>query len=167
MRHFQHHHRAHGRQRARKELRSIYDKRRFEQVRSTHADIQTPMHERLDQPGQDGYMCIQLDLPGHIEYYQIVLCNLLQRISQEVEVLHQELETIYQPAIGSKLHFLHDIFEADQVFDVEVGLEGEVFGGGVEVHVEARALAVLEVLDEGGAEGGFAGTFAVSANVAD
>jgi hypothetical protein len=39
------------------------------------------------------------------------------------------------------------------VLDVEVRLEGEVLGGGVEVHVEARALVVLQVLDEVGAKG--------------
>jgi hypothetical protein len=103
-------------------------------------------------------MCVKLDLSRHIEHDQVVVGNFFERVGQEVEVLHQELEAVYQAAVGAKAHFFHDIFEADQVFNVEVRLKCEVFGGGVEVYVETWALVVLKVLDEAGAEGGFAGT---------
>ena len=51
------------------------------------------------------------------------------------------------------MHLLHDIFEGDEVFDVEVGLEREVLGGGIEVDVEAWAFDDAEMFDEGEAEG--------------
>jgi hypothetical protein len=101
-------------------------------------------------------MRVQLNLAGHVEHDQVVLGDLLERVRQEVEVVHEELEAVDEAAVGPEGHFFHDIFQADEVFDVEVGLEGEGLGGGVEVYVEAGPLVVLEVLDEGGAEGGFA-----------
>lgn len=101
-------------------------------------------------------MCIQLDLAGHVEHDQVVLGDFFERIGKEVEVLEQELEAVDQPAVRAERHFVHDVGEGDEVFDVEVGFEGKGFGGRVEVDVEAGTLAVLEVLDEGGAEGAFA-----------
>ena len=63
------------------------------------------------------------------------------------------LKAVDEPAVRPQRHFFHDIFEGDEVFDVEVGLVGEVFGGGVEVDVEAGAFVEAEMLDQGGAEG--------------
>ena len=47
------------------------------------------------------------------------------------------LEAVYQAAVGPEVHFVHDFVKGDEVLDVEVGLVGEFFGGGVEVNVEA------------------------------
>jgi hypothetical protein len=153
VRHFEHHHGAHGGQRAREELGPVDDEGRFEEVGGAHANVERAMHERLDKAWQYRHMCVQLDLARHVKHDQIVLGDFLERIGQEVEVLHEELEAVDKAAIGTETHLLHDILETDQVFDVEVGLECELLGGGVEVHVKARTLGVLEVLNEGGAEG--------------
>jgi hypothetical protein len=101
----------------------------------------------LDQVRQYRHVCIELDLPGHVKDDQVLLGDFFERVRQEVEVFQQELKTVYQAPVGAQAHLLHDIFEADQVFDVDVRLEGEVFGGRVEIDIEARALVVLEVLD--------------------
>jgi len=98
-------------------------------------------------------MCVQLNLARHVEDDQVVFGDLLERLRQKVEVLHEELEAVYQAAVGPEAHLLHDILKANQVLDVEIGLKGELFGGRVEVDVEAWALVVLQVLDEGGAKG--------------
>ncbi len=87
---------------------------------------------------------------------EVVLGDFLERVRQEVEVFHEELEAIDQAAIGAETHLFHDILEADEVLDVEIGLKGKLFSGRVEVDVEAWALVVLEVLDESSAEGGLA-----------
>lgn len=47
------------------------------------------------------------------------------------------LEAEDQASIGSQAHFLHDIFKGNEIFDVEVRLVAEVFGGGIKVDVEA------------------------------
>jgi len=47
------------------------------------------------------------------------------------------LEAVDQPAIRTKPYLLHDVFERNEIFDVDVGLVGEVLGGRVEVDVEA------------------------------
>jgi hypothetical protein len=111
----------------------------------------------LDQYRQNGHMGIQLNLAGHIKHNQVIFGDLLERIRQPVQVLEQELEAVDQTAVGAQRHLFHDIFEGDEVFDVEVGLEGEVLGGGIEVYIETGAFVVLEVLDDGGAEGRFSG----------
>lgn len=155
--HLEHHHGAHGRQGAREELGAVDDKRGFEQIGSAHADVERARHEHLDQIGEDGDVRVQLNLAGHVEDDEIVLGHVLERVGQEVEVLHEELEAVDEAAVGAEAHLVHDILEADEVLDVDVGLKGKVLGGGVEVDVEAGALVVLEVLDEGGAEGRLAG----------
>jgi hypothetical protein len=63
------------------------------------------------------------------------------------------LEAVDEAAVGAQPYLIHDVGERDEVFDVDVGLVGEVFGRRVEVDVEAGALVVPEVLDEGRAEG--------------
>jgi len=63
------------------------------------------------------------------------------------------LEAVDEAAVGAQPYLVHDVGERDEVFDVDVGLVGEVFGRRVEVDVEAGALVVPEVLDEGRAEG--------------
>jgi hypothetical protein len=151
--HLEHEHGAHGGQCSGEELGAIDDKSGLEEVRGAHADVQAAVHERLDKVGQDGHVGVELDLAGHVEDDQIVVGDFLERVGQEVEVLHEELEAVDEAAVGAEAHFVHDILETDEVLDVEVGLKGKVLGGGVEVHVEAGALVVLEVLDEGGAEG--------------
>jgi hypothetical protein len=51
------------------------------------------------------------------------------------------------------VHLLHHVGEGDQVLDVEVGLVVEGLGRGVEVDVEGGAAVVVQVGDQGGAEG--------------
>jgi len=63
------------------------------------------------------------------------------------------LEAVDEAAVGAQPYLIHDVGERDEVFDVDVGLVGEVFGRRVEVDVEAGALVAPEVLDEGRAEG--------------
>lgn len=63
------------------------------------------------------------------------------------------LEAVDEPAVGAQPYLFHDVLERDEVFDVDVGLVGEIFGRRVEVDVEAGALVVPEVLDESRAEG--------------
>ena len=57
------------------------------------------------------------------------------------------LEAVDQPAVRPQRHFFHDVFERDEVFDVQVRLVGKVFRGRIEVDVEARALVQAQVLD--------------------
>jgi hypothetical protein len=97
---------------------------------------------------------VELDLAGHVDDDEVFFGERIECFGKEVEVLEQELKTVDESAVGPEPHFFHHIFERYEVFDVEVGFVGEVFGGGVEVDVEAGAAVGLEVIDEGGAEGG-------------
>lgn len=112
----------------------------------------------FDQARQDRDVRVELDLAGHVEDDEVVVGDFLEGIGEPVEVFHEELEAVDEAAIGAEAHLVHDILEADEVLDVEVGLKGKLLGGRVEVDVEARALGVLEVLDQSGAEGRLART---------
>lgn len=46
------------------------------------------------------------------------------------------LEAVDESAVRTEPYLFHDIFERDEIFDVDVGLVGEIFGGRVEVDVE-------------------------------
>ena len=45
------------------------------------------------------------------------------------------LEAGHETAVGAEGQFFHHVFEGDEVFYVDVGLELEGLGGGVEVDV--------------------------------
>lgn len=154
MRHLEHNHRRHSRQRACKELGPINHKRRLEQIRRREINAQPALHrEVLDQRGEDGDVSVQLYLAGHVDHNQVLLRERVDGFGDEVEVLEEEFETVDQAAVGAEAHFLHYVGEGDEVFDVEVGLVVEGLGGGVEVDVEGGAAVVVEVGDEGAAEG--------------
>ena len=46
------------------------------------------------------------------------------------------LKAIDQSPVGSQTLLLHDIFEGDELFDVEVRFIGKVLSGGVKVNIE-------------------------------
>lgn len=155
MRHLEHDHRRHGGQRAGEELGAVDYERRLEQVCGREIDAQTAqLREVLDEGGQDGDVGVKLDLAGHVDDDEVFLGQRVDGFGDEVEVLEQELETVDQPAVGAEAHFFHDVGEGDEVLDVEIGFMVEVLGRGVEVDVEGGAAVVLQVGDEGAAEGG-------------
>ena len=47
------------------------------------------------------------------------------------------LEAVDEPAVRTQPYLFHDVFERDEIFDVDVGLIDEIFGRRVEVDVEA------------------------------
>lgn len=98
-------------------------------------------------------MRIQFYLTRHIDDNEILLRQRIQSFGDEVEVLEQEFEAVYQTTVRAETHLFHNIFKGDQFLDVEIGLMGKFFGRGVEIDVEAGAAVVAEVGYEGGAEG--------------
>lgn len=84
-------------------------------------------------------MGIKFDLAGHVEDDEVLFCNGVEGLFEEGEVLHEELEAVNQAAVGPELELVHDIFDGDEVADVEVWGVLEGLGGGVEIDVEARA----------------------------
>jgi len=103
----------------------------------------------FDQSRQDGDVGVELDLTRHVDDDEVFFGEGIEGFGEEVEVLEEEFEAVDQAAVGAEAHFLHDIFEGDEIFDVKIGLVGEVFGGGVEIDVEAGAPVVAEVGYEG------------------
>lgn len=94
-------------------------------------------------------MGVEFDLARHVDYDEVFFGQGVQGVAEPAEVLEEELEAVDEAAVGAEAHFFHHVFEGDEIFDVEVGFVGEVFGGGVEVYVEAGTTVVLEVGDEG------------------
>ena len=90
----------------------------------------------FDEGGYNGDMRVELDLTRHVDDDQIFLREWVERFGEEIEVFQEELETVDQTAVGSQSHFGHDVLERDEVFDVEVGLVRELFGGRVQVDIE-------------------------------
>jgi hypothetical protein len=68
------------------------------------------------------------------------------------------LEAVNQSSVRSQLQVLHDLLQADQVLDVQTGRVLELVRCRVEVEEVDCSSERLGVGDEGGAEGGFAGT---------
>ena len=98
-------------------------------------------------------MCIELYLSRHINNDHVLFRKRLDGFMQEIQILHEKFKAIDQPPVRAKMHLLHDIFEGDEVFDVEVGLEREVLRSGIEVDVEAWTFDDAEMFNEGEAEG--------------
>jgi hypothetical protein len=78
-------------------------------------------------------------LAWQVEEDEVLFAERLNGSGEEIEVLEEEFEAIDQAAVRSKGHLFHDIFEADEVFDVEIRFIGEVIGCGVKVDVEATS----------------------------
>lgn len=47
------------------------------------------------------------------------------------------LKTVDQSTIGSQADFFHDIFKRDEVFDIQIGFVVKIFGGRIEIDIEA------------------------------
>jgi hypothetical protein len=98
-------------------------------------------------------MGVQFDLTGQVKQDQVFFAERFNSSCKEIEILKEEFKAIDQAAVRPKGHFFHNIFEADEVFDVEIWLVGEVVGCWVKVDVETTAARMLEVLDHSSTEG--------------
>lgn len=150
----EHDHGAHGAQGAGEELGAVDDERGLEQVGGAEADVEGPRpRQELHERRQDRHVRVQLDLARHVDDDEVLLGERLERVRQEVQVLHQELEAVDQPAVGAQPHLLHHVLQGDQFPDVQVRRVLERLRRRVQVDVEARAPVQLQVRYEGRAEG--------------
>lgn len=99
-------------------------------------------------------MCIEFDLSGHIEDDEVFFSQRFKRLGQPIEIVHEKLEAVDEPAIGPEANLFHSIFERDELFDVEIGLVLKGLGSWIEVDVKGGAAVELQMGDEGGAKGG-------------
>lgn len=158
VRHLEHDHGRHGAQGAGEELGAVDDEGRLEQVGGAQADVEgAGAREEAHERRQDGHVRVQLDLARHVEDDEVLLGKRVEGVGEEVEVLHEKLEAVDQPAVGAETHLLHDVLEGDEVLDVEVRRVLERLGRRVQVDVERGPPVQLEVGDEGRAERGLCG----------
>lgn len=155
VRDLEHDHGGHGGQGAGEELGAVDDEGGLEQVGGAEADVEgAGAREEAHERGEDGHVRVQLDLARHVEDDEVLLGQRVEGVGEEVEVLHEELEAVDEPAVGAEPHLLHDVLERDEVLDVEVGRVLERLGRRVEVDVEGGPPVELKVCDEGRAERG-------------
>ena len=107
----------------------------------------------LYQSRQQWDVGVQFDLAGQVKQDEVLFAERFNSRCKEIEILKEEFEAINQAAVRPKGHFFHDIFEADEVFDIEIWLVGEVVSCWVKVDVETTTARMLEVLNHGSTEG--------------
>lgn len=91
MRHLEHDHRAHGRQRAGEELGAVDHEGRFEQVCGAEVDVEgAGAGEVAHQRGEDGDVRVQLDLAGHVDDDKVFFRDGIEGFGEEVEVFEEE-----------------------------------------------------------------------------
>ena len=73
----------------------------------------------LYQSRQQRDVRVQFNLAWQVEEDEVLFAERLNGSGEEIEVLEEEFEAIDQAAVRAKGHLFHDIFEADEVFDVE------------------------------------------------
>jgi len=57
------------------------------------------------------------------------------------------LEAVDQSAIRAQANFLHDIFQGDEILDIQVWLIDKIFRRRIKIYVEAGTLVIPQVLN--------------------
>ena len=88
---FEHDHRAHGGEGAGEVFGPVDDEGRFEEVGGAEADVEgSGAREVSDQGGDDGNVCVELDLSWHVNYDEVFFREGVDGFGEEVEVFEEE-----------------------------------------------------------------------------